>query len=279
MDVGVSRSSELAWAARAILANARVQWLETARFKALWVYQAGWAFLFFVPLALSGMAFGDAGFEASGGGQSFLAYAIAGFAALNVATDALWCGVQFLEKSNQVGTLAHLWVSEAPRWTALTGATIVNVGFSALRGLLILLIASMLFGSETFAITLAAIMALIFALVAFWGIGLALAGIGLVARRARLPEVLSALAMVMAGATYPIAILPWSVRWVAYVNPYTYIVDLLRSTTIGTPSLFPIEIEFLVVAAIALASVASGAWAYAKCERIAIQRGLVGLHA
>ena len=269
---------EVACAARAILANARVQWLETARFKALWVYQAGWAFLFFVPLALSGMAFGDAGFEASGG-RSFLAYAVAGFAALNVATDALWGGVQFLEKSNRLGMLAHLWVAEAPRWTALAGATIVSVGLSALRGLLILLIASLLFGGETFAVTLAAIVALLLALVAFWGIGLALAGIGLVARRARLPEVLSALAMVMAGATYPIAILPWSVRWITYVNPYTYIVDLLRATTIGTPTIFPIEIEFLLVAAIALASVAAGAWAYARCERIALQRGLVGLHA
>ena len=275
----VSLGSEVAWSARAIIANARVQWLETARFKALWVYQAGWAFLFFVPLALSGMAFGDAGFEASGGGQSFLAYAVAGFAALNVATDALWGGVQFLEKTNRLGTLAHLWVAEAPRWTALAGATIVSVGLAALRGLLILLVASLLFGGETFAITLPAMVALLLALIAFWGIGLALAGVGLVARRARLPEVLSALAMVMAGATYPIAILPWSVRWIAYVNPYTYIVDLLRSTTIGTPSLFPIEIEFLLVAAISLASVAAGAWAYALCERIAVQRGLVGLHA
>jgi len=275
----VSLGSEVGWSGRAILANARVQWLESARFKSLWVYQAGWVFLFFVPLALTGMAFGDAGFEASGGGRSFLAYAVAGFAALNVATDALWGGVQFLEKSNRLGTLAHLWVAEAPRWTALAGATIVNVGLAALRGLLVLLIASILFGGEAFAVTPAAIVALLLALVAFWGIGLALAGIGLVARRARLPEVISALAMVMAGATYPIAILPWSVRWITYVNPYTYIVDLLRSTTIGTPSLFPIEIEFLVVAAIALASVAAGAWAYARCERIAVQRGLVGLHA
>jgi ABC-type polysaccharide/polyol phosphate export permease len=256
-----------------------VQWLETARFKSLWVYQAGWALLFFVPLALSGMAYGDAGFEASGGGQSFLSYAIAGFVALNIATDALWGGFEFLEKSNRVGTLAHLWVSEAPRWTALTGTTIVKVGLSALRGLLILLVASLLFGSETFAITLAAIVALLLALVAFWGIGLALAGVGLVARGARLPSVISALAMVMAGATYPIGILPWSVRWITYVNPYTYIVDLLRSTAIGTPSLFPIEFEWMVVGAIALASVASGGWAYARCERIAIRRGLVGLHA
>ena len=102
---------------------------------------------------------------------------------------------------------------------------------------------------------------------------------GLVARRARLPEILSALAMVMAGATYPIAILPWSVRWITYINPYTYVVDLLRSTTIGTPSLFALEVEFLIVAVIALASVVGGGCVYARGERIAIQRGLVGLHA
>ena len=270
---------EAAWAARAILAHARVQWLETSRFKALWVYQAGWSFLFFVPLALTGQAFGDAGFEASGGGQNFLAFAVTGFVALSVATDALWRGVQFLEKSNQTGTLAHLWATEAPRWTSLTGATVVEIGFAALRGLLILVIASVLFEGTGFAVTLPAILALLIALVAFWGLGLALAGVGLVARRARLPEILSALAMVMAGGTYPIAILPWSVRWISYVNPYTYVVDLLRSTTIGTPPLLAIEVEFLIVGAIALACVFGGSRILFICERIAIQRGLVGLHA
>ena len=54
-------------------------WLETARYKAMWFYQIGWSFLFFVPLALTGMAYGDEGFEASGGGASFLAYAVTGY--------------------------------------------------------------------------------------------------------------------------------------------------------------------------------------------------------
>ena len=271
--------SHAAWVFRASLAYARVVWLESARFKATWVYPIGWSFLFFVPLALTGMAYGDAGFEAAGGGRSFLAYAVTGYVALDVASSALWHGVQFLEKSNQTGTLAHVWVAEAPRWTALVGATLVNLGFAAFRGFLVLVIASVLFQGAAFAVTAPALAAVLLTLLAFFGLGLGFAGVGLVARGARLPSVLSALAMVMAGSTYPIAILPWSVRWITYVNPYTYIVDLLRATTIGTPSLFALEVEFLVVGAIALASVAGGGWAYARCERIAIQRGLVGLHA
>ncbi|MCY3959468.1 MAG: ABC transporter permease [Chloroflexi bacterium] len=264
---------------RATLTHARAEWLESARFKAMWLYQIGWSFLFFVPLALTGTAFGDSGFEASGGGRSFLAYAVTGYVALHVAVAALWRGVEFLGRSNVTGTLAHVWVAEAPRWTALAGATIVNIGFALFQALLVLLIAIALFQGQGFAISLPALAAVLITLVAFFGMGLGFAGLGLVARGARFPSALSALAMVMAGATYPIAILPWSVRWIAYVNPYTYIVDLLRSTTIGTPSLFPIEVEFLVVAAIAFTSVIAGAYAYARCERIAINRGLVGLHA
>ena len=170
-------------------------------------------------------------------------------------------------------------MAEAPRWTALVGASIVNLGFAALRGLLVLVIASLVFQAAAFAVTSLAVAALLITFVAFFGMGVGFAGLGLIARGARLPSVLSGLAMVMAGATYPIGILPWSVRWITYINPYTYVVDLLRSTTIGTPSLLAIEIEFLIVGAIALASVAGGAWAYARCERIAIRRGLVGLHA
>lgn len=272
-------SSEVAALLRISLTHARAEWFETARFKAMWLYRIGWAFLFFVPLALAGAAFGDAGFEASGGGTSFLAYAVTGYVALNVAGSALWRGVEFLRRSNVTGTLAHVWVAEAPRWTALVGATIVNVGFALFQSLLVLLFASVLFRVQGFAISVSAVAAVLITLVAFFGMGLGFAGLGLVARGAQLPSAVSALAMVMAGSTYPIAILPWSVRWITYVNPYTYVIDLLRSTTIGTPPLFAIEIEFVIVSAIALASVAGGAWAYASCERIAIRRGLVGLHA
>lgn len=264
---------------RATFVHMRVMWLETARFKATWLYQIGWAILFFMPLALTGMAYGDSGFEASGGGQSFLAYAITGYIALNVATGALWRGLEFLTRSNQTGTLAHVWVAEAPRWTALVGASLVHVGFAAFQSLVVLLTASALFRATAPTVTWQAIVALLIALIAFFGMGLGFAGLGLVARGARLPGVLSAFAMVMAGATYPVGIFPWSVRWITYVNPYTYVIDLLRATTIGTPSLFALEVEFLIVSAIALLSVVGGAWAYSRCECIATRRGLVGLHA
>ena len=264
---------------RASLTHARAEWLVTARFKAMWLYQIGWAFLFFVPLALAGAAFGDDGFEASGGGQSFLAYAVTGYVALNVAIGALWRGVEFLRRSNLTGTLAHVWVAEAPRWTALVGATIVNIGFALFQSLLVLLFAGTLFRAHGFAISVSAIAAVLITLVAFFGMGLGFAGLGLVARGAQLPSALSALAMVMAGSSYPIAILPWSVRWISYANPYTYVVDLVRSTTIGTPPLLAIELEFLIVSAIAIACVLGGSRILVTCERIATQRGLVGLHA
>ncbi|MDE0001549.1 MAG: ABC transporter permease [Rhodospirillaceae bacterium] len=272
-------ANEAQFLLRASFAHMRVMWLETARFKSMWLYQFGWSFLFFVPLALTGMAYGDQGFKASGGGSNFLAYAVTGYVALGVAMSALWGGQQFMDRSNQTGTLAHVWVSEAPRWTALAGASVVNLGFAAFRGLLVLVIAGLLFQGAPITLTAQSISALVITLVVFFGMGVGFAGLGLVSRGGRLPDVLTSLAMIMAGATYPIAILPWSVRWIAYVNPYTYIVDLLRTTTIGTPSLFALEIEFLIVAAVALASVTGGAYAYAKCERIAIKRGLVGLHA
>ena len=264
---------------RPCLAFARAQWLETARFKSLWIYQVGSSFLLFLPLALTGMAFGGAGFEASGGGRSFLAYAVTGYVALNVALSALWGGLAFLERSNRNGALPHIWSAEAPRWISLVGVTVVDVGFAALQGALVLLMASVLFEGTVFVITAPGVAALLIALVAFWGMGLAFAGVGLVARGARFPGALSTLAMVMAGVSFPIAILPWSVRWISYVNPYTYVLDLLRSTTLGTKPLLALEAEFLIAGVIALGSVVGGGWLFTRFERIAVRRGLVGLHA
>ena len=159
------------------------------------------------------------------------------------------------------------------------GVTVVDVGFAALQGAVVLLMASVLFEGTVFVITAPGVAALSIALVAFWGMGLAFAGVGLVARGARFPSALSTLAMVMAGVSFPIAILPWSVRWISYVNPYTYVLDLLRSTTLGTAPLLALEVEFLIAGGSALGSVVGGGWLFTRFERIAIRRGLVGLHA
>ena len=264
---------------RPCLAFARAQWLETARFKSLWIYQVGSSFLLFAPLALTGMAFGGTGFEASGGGKSFLTYAVTGYVGLQVALSALWGGLAFLERSNRSGALPHVWSAEAPRWTSLVGVTVVDVGFAVFQAVLILFIASALFEGAAFVITPPSVAALLIAFIAFWGMGLVFAGVGLVARGARLPGALSTLAMVMAGVSFPIGILPWSVRWISYLNPYTYVLDLVRSTTLGTKPLLALEIEFAIGGVIALGSVVAGGWLFTRLERIAIRRGLVGLHA
>ena len=68
-------------------------------------------------------------------------------------------------------------------------------------------------------------------------------------------------------------------RWISYLNPYTYVLGLVRSTTLGTKPLLALEIEFAIGGVIALGSVVAGGWLFTRLERIAIRRGLVGLHA
>ena len=129
------------------------------------------------------------------------------------------------------------------------------------------------------AVSLLSIPVILLSLIGFSGIGLAMGGAGLVLRQWRVPGLINGvIAFLMAGAAFPIAILPAEIRWLSYALPHTYALDALRHTLLGTPTLIPIWAELVILSLTAVVACFGGVFVFNRLDRYAARQGLVGLY-
>ena len=74
------------------------------------------------------------------------------------------------------------------------------------------------------------------------------------------------------------AVLPDLVRWIAYLLPTTYALDLMRVASLGTPPLVPLPVEWAMLALTSLGFVAVGRWAWLRTEHRLRRLGTLGQH-
>ena len=254
------------------------EWQEFGRSISEWSYRVILAFTTVLPILLAELAFGGSGFNESGGGSDFVSYVAIGWLTLGMAETALLSGQGYLRWANDSGVLAHVWSTPIARWIPLFGTTLFDLLRATIEALLVLAIIAGVFGRVPSGFSAAALPALVLMLLAFWGFGVALAGLGLVSRQWTIPYLLNALLFVFAGTTFPIQILPWSIRWISLAIPHTYIVDALRATLLGSPTIIPLWAEMLIITFWAVCGLWGGLVIYWKMDRIAAKRGLIGLY-
>jgi ABC-2 type transport system permease protein len=80
------------------------------------------------------------------------------------------------------------------------------------------------------------------------------------------------------GVAFPITVLPFFIRPVAYLLPTTYALDLLRLQALGTHPLAAPAVEWLALVAFAVATVWVGRWAFLRTEHRMRIRGTLGQH-
>jgi ABC-2 type transport system permease protein len=83
---------------------------------------------------------------------------------------------------------------------------------------------------------------------------------GVVLSRDRLMGIGQAITMPLffaSNALYPVAVMPGWLQWISHVNPLSYEVDALRGLLVGTPARVGLDAIVLVVAAVAMISIAS----------------------
>ena len=262
----------------AIWASFVVHWQEFGREKAVNAAITGEVALLLVPLLLAQLAFGVGGFVASGGSDNVVAYVGLGWLALLVAQQALLSGQGYLRWANETGVLPHLWTTPVARWIPLLGVALFDlIQWLAIAAVLFVVLVVFPTGAPLVFNPLA-IPTVALGLAAFWGFGIALGGAGMVWRQWRIPYLVNAVLFTLAGPTFPIAMLPWEIRWVSYAIPHTYVIDAMRATLLGTTPLIPLAAEIGVVALCALLAVFGGIALFNRIDRYAIRRGLIGLY-
>ena len=83
-------------------------------------------------------------------------------------------------------------------------------------------------------------------------------GAWLVLRQWRVPCLIHGVAFLMAGAAFPIAVLPAEIRWLSYALPHTCALDAMLHTLLGRPTLVPMWAELLILSLTAVVAGISG---------------------
>ena len=261
----------------AVWASFLREWQEVGRMKIRWV--AIWLNigLLLLPLLLAQLAFGNKGFAASGGGEHVVAFVALGWLAMQVAHQTLMGAQGYLRWGNETGVLPHLWTTRVSRWVPVVGVTLFELAQMLMWTIAILVIV-LLFAGGFPAVSPLSIPVILLSFVGFSGIGLAMGGAGLVLRQWRVPGLIHGVSFLMAGAAFPIAVLPAEVRWLSYGLPHTYALDAMRHTLLGTPTLVPLWAELVILSLMAVVAGIGGIAVFNRLDRYATRQGLVGLY-
>ena len=252
------------------------QWQEIGREKVRWLAILLNVATLLVPLLLAQLAFGSEGFAASGGGENVAAFVAVGWLAMQVAQSAVTGTQGYLRWGNETGVLPHLWTTRVARWVPIAGVTLFELVYMLIFAVAILAVVLPVAGGFP-AVSLLSIPVILLSLIAFSGMGLAMGALGLVVRQWQVPRLIDGIAFLLAGAAFPIAVLPAEIRWLSYGLPHTYALDAMRHTLLGTPTLVPLWAELLILCLSAVVAGIGGIAVFNRLDRYATRRGLVGL--
>jgi len=234
------------------------------------VYFMGQAF------SVNGKAIGFAGYS---GTTDYISFILIGTALSNFINAVFWGMGYALKNDMDAGVLESNWLAPISRPLLLVGHTFTNLVVTAITSVLMLIIAALLFGFEPTGNALAALVTVIPMLIGLYGFGFAFAAIVMIMREANtLVDVSSFLTQILSGADFPVTVLPKWLLPISLVLPLTYGFDAVRGYLLGTNTLLPLMIEFIVMVIFMVVMIVVGLFAFRKLERYVRRRGTLGMH-
>jgi ABC-2 type transport system permease protein len=184
-----------------------------------------------------------------------------------------------LKNDMDAGVLESNWLAPISRPTLLIGHTITNLTVTTFTSVMMLIIGAALFGFQVNDRGLTALLVTIPMLLGLYGFGFMFSAIVMVMREANtLTDVGSFLVQIFSGADFPVIVLPKWLLPVALALPLTYGFDAVRGLLLGTNTLLPIVLEYVVMLVFMAAMIAIGLLAFRRLERYVRQRGTLGTH-
>ena len=203
-------------------------------------------------------------FSAAGGG-SYIQFLAPGIIAMSILFSAIFSGIEVIW-DRQFGFLKETLVAPVPRWAVMFGRTLGGATTASMQGLIVLVISFFVgFRPELSGIIPALLFMILIALV-FTALGTAIAsmiedmqGFQLIMNFVVMPV------FFLSGALFPLATAPEALKIIAYFNPLSYGVDGLR-TVLTSMALFNPWTDVAVLAVIAAAFIAIGAWLFGRIK-------------
>ncbi len=236
-----------------------------------------------IPGILLGATFavgGEAvGLAETAGTRDVVGFLFLGMLALTLASAGFW-GVAFAIKLElDAGTLEPAWLTPTRRETFIVGLTAAGLVVAAMTTVILVLIGIWLFGADIAPRVAIGVPVLGLASVGVLGIGYLVGALVLRMRDANFfVDAVDFIFVGLSGAAFPIVVLPDAVRWISYLLPTTYALDLMRVSALGTRPLLDARLEWALLALTSVILLAVGRWTWLATEHRLRVRGTLGQH-
>lgn len=236
-----------------------------------------------IPGVLLGATFavgGEAlGLAETAGTTDLTGYLFLGMLGLNLGSAGFWAVAYSLKMELDAGTLEPGWLTPTRRETFVIGMTLAGLVFALLATAILLAIGTWFFGAQLAPRLVVAIPALAVASIGVLGIGYLIGAIVLRMREGNFfVDATDFIFVALSGAAFPIVVLPEAVRWISYLLPTTYALDLMRVAALDTRPLLAVPLEWVAMALTSVALVAVGRAAWLSTEHRMRVLGTIGQH-
>ena len=239
--------------------------------------------IWITPVYFMGKAFstnGQAlGFAAYSGTGDYMSFILLGTVLGNFILTVFWGMGYALKEDMDAGVLESNWLTPVPRLLILVGRTLTSLLTTSITSLIMLAIASALFGFKPTGNTLAAFLTALPMLLGLYGFGFAFAAIVLIMREANtLVDVSSFLVQGFSGSNFPVQSLPSWLIPVALALPLTYGLDAVRGWLLQTQTILPLRVEIALLIVFMFVMLWFGTWVFYRVERRVRMLGTLGQH-
>jgi ABC-2 type transport system permease protein len=226
--------------------------------------------------AIGGQAVGLA---ETAGTTDIVGFLFLGMLALTLASAGFW-GVAFSIKLElDAGTLEPAWLTPTRRETFVVGLTAAGLVIATVTTIILVLIGIWIFGAGIAPRIAIAVPVLALTAVGVLGIGYLVGAVVLRMRDANFfVDAADFIFVALSGAAFPIVVLPEAVRWISYLLPTTYALDLMRGAALGTRPLLPVPVEWILLAVTSVALLVIGRSAWLSTEHRLRVRGTLSQH-
>lgn len=268
---------------RALYVIARKDWKVFWRYPLNAVSNVFQPIIWITPVYFMGKAFstnGQAlGFAAYSGTGDYMSFILLGTVLANFIETVFWGMGYALKQDMDAGVLESNWLTPVSRLLILIGRTFTSLLTTAITSLVMLVIATALFGFHPTGDTLAAFLTAIPMLIGLYGFGFAFAAVVLLMREANtLVDVSSFLVQGFSGTSFPIQALPSWLIPIALALPLTYGLDAVRGLLLNTKTILPLQVEIVLLVIFMFVMLWFGAWVFHRVERRVRMLGTLGQH-
>ena len=268
---------------RSLFVIARKDWKVFWRYPLNAVSNVFQPIIWITPVYFMGKAFstnGQAtGFAAYSGSGDYMSYILLGTVLTNFILTVFWGMGLALKEDMDAGVLESNWLTPVSRLLILVGRTLTSLLTTTITSLVMLGLGAALFGFKPTGSALAAFLTAIPMLLGLYGFGFAFAGVVLLMRDANtLIDVGSFLVQGFSGTNFPVKSLPYWLIPVSLMLPLTYGLDAIRGLLLKTRTLFPINVEIIILIVFMFVMLWLGSWFFYRVERRVRMLGTLGQH-